>query len=304
VPGTALLERLTMGDHICWLVDNDRVRLRELAGFVRAGLRDHHRILYYGPAPEAVLAGIDEYGIDTAAAVAAGQLEATTAEASYLAGGVFDAGPVLRSWRPLARAARAAGYAGLRVVGDMGWAARELPGRENLCWYEAQVNRVVLDNDIIGVCLYDRRLFDPFELRRLSWQHPGTASTGEPYDERYALRIRRTRRPVGLRLEGEADLASRHALRVVFKYLFADARADEVTVDVSGLRFADRAAARVLVRAGRGPQRLRLVGCSPALLRLLEYSGSGAAPGLLIEAPEPAQSHLWTSMFRQPGAVT
>jgi anti-anti-sigma factor len=284
VLGTGLLDRLTVGDHICWLVDDDAVRMRELAGFVRAGLRDHHKILYCGDDPEAVLAGIDQHGIDTAAALAAGQLEATTAEASYLAGGMFDAEPVLRGWRPLAEAARAAGYAGLRVVGDMGWAGRSLPGGDRLCWYESQVNRVVLDNDIIGVCAYDRRCLDPLELRRLAWQHPGIAATGAPYDERFALRIRRTRRPVGLRLEGEADLASRPALRAVFEHLFADVRADEVTVDVSGLRFADRAAAGVLVRAGRGPQQLRLVGCSPALLRLLGYSGGDTAPGLVIEA--------------------
>jgi anti-anti-sigma factor len=114
--------------------------------------------------------------------------------------------------------------------------------------------------------------------------HPGVAATGMPYDERLALRVRRIRDPVGLRLEGEADLAARYALRAVFEHLFTDAGADEVTVDVRGLRFADRAAARILVRAGGGPQRLRLVGCSPALLRLLEYSGAAEAGALVVEA--------------------
>jgi anti-anti-sigma factor len=284
VVGTGLLDRLTLGDHICWLVDDDRVRIRELAGFVRAGLRDHHKILYCGDGPEAMVAGIDEHGIDTATVLASGQLEATTAEATYLVGGVFDAGSVLRGWRPLAQAARAAGYTGLRVVGDMSWAARDVPGREDLAWYERQANRVVLDNEIIGVCAFDRRLFDPLELRRLAWMHSGVAATGTPYDERLALRVRRTRDPVGLRLEGEADLAARHALRAVFEHLFTDAGADEVTVDVRGLRFADRAAARILVRAGRGPKRLRVIGCSPALLRLLEYSGAADAPALVVEA--------------------
>jgi anti-anti-sigma factor len=284
VHGTGLLDRLTLGDHICWLVDDDRVRMREIAGFVRAGLRDHHRILYCGDDPEAVLAGIDELGIDTAAAVAGGQLLATTAEASYLAGGSFEPEQVLQSWPPLAQAARAAGYAGIRVLGDMGWAARGVPGRERLCWYEAQINRIVLDNDAIGVCAYDRRLLDPLELRRLAWQHPGIAASGAPYDERLALRIRRTRNPAGLTLSGEADLAGRNALRVVVENLFDDTGADEVTVDVQGLRFADRAAARILVRAGLGPKRLRLTGCSPALLRLLAYTGADDAPGLTVEA--------------------
>jgi anti-anti-sigma factor len=279
---TGLLDRLTVGDHICWLVDDDRIRMREIAGFVRAGLRDHHRVLYCGDCPEVVLACIDELGIDTEAALASGQLAASTAEASYLGGGIFEPEQVLQGWPPLARAARAAGYAGIRVLGDMGWAGRSVPGREHLCWYESQINRIVLDNDAIGVCAYDRRRLDPLELRRLTWQHPGVAASGAPYDERLALRIRRTRDPVGLALSGEADLAGRNALQVVIEHLFADAGTDEATVDVRDLRFADRATARILVRAGRGPQRLRLTGCSPALLRLLAYTGADEARGLTV----------------------
>jgi anti-anti-sigma regulatory factor len=282
VLGTGLLDRLTVGDHICWLIDDDRLRMHEIAGFVRAGLRDHHRVVYCGDCPEAVLACIDELGIDTETALASGQLEATTAEASYLAGGVFEPKSVLRGWPALAQAARAAGYAGIRVLGDMSWAGRDVPGREHLYWYESQVNRIVLSNDAIGVCAYDRRLLDPLELRRLAWQHPGTAAASTPYDERLALRIRRTHDPAGLRLSGEADLAGRNALQIVVENVFIDCGSDEVTIDVSGLRFADRAAARILVRAGSDRGRVHLTGCSQALLRLLVFSGSDEAHGLTI----------------------
>jgi anti-anti-sigma factor len=282
VLGTGLLDRLTLGDHICWLVDDDRLRMHEIAGFVRAGLRDHHRVVYCGDGPEAVLAGIDELGIDTGAALARGQLAATTAEESYLAGGTFEPESVLRGWPALAESARADGYAGIRVLGDMSWAAREVPGREHLCWYESQVNRIVLNHDAIGVCAYDRRSMDPLETRRLAWEHPGTAATATPYDERLALRIRRTREPAGIRLSGEADLAGRNALRTVIGHVFADCGSDAVTIDVSELRFADRAAARILVRAGSGPGRVRLVGCSPALVRLLDFSGADEASGLTV----------------------
>jgi anti-anti-sigma factor len=169
------------------------------------------------------------------------------------------------------------------VLGDMSWATRPVAGRDRLFWYEAQVNRVVLDTGVIGVCAFDKRLFEPSELRRLTWQHPASVSTGFPYDENLSLRIRRTRDPLGVRLTGEADLSNRHALRTIFQYLFADAGSSEVTVDVSGLKFADRAAARVMVQAGSGPGKLRLVGCSIALERLLRYSGAAEAAGLTLD---------------------
>jgi len=54
-----------------------------------------------------------------------------------------------------------------------------------------------------------------------------------------------------------------------------------VTVDVAGLRFADRPAARILAQAAPAVAGA-LVGCSPALLRLLEFNGAGAVPGLTI----------------------
>jgi anti-anti-sigma factor len=278
----ALLDRLVPGDHVCWAVDDDHVRMEATAAFVRQGLSQHHRIRYCGDAPDAVLTALVARGIDAAAAIRSGQLTAVTAEESYLAGGVFDPEAALLQWKPLADAARAAGYRALRVLGDMSWATRSIAGRDRLFWYEAQVNRVILDTGAIVVCAFDKRLFEPSELRRLTWQHPAAVSTGFPYDERLSLRIRRTHDPVGVRLTGEADLSNRHALRTVFQHLFADARCAEVTVDVSGLLFADRAAARVMVQAGSGPGKLRLVGCSPALARLLRYSGATHAAGLTL----------------------
>ena len=281
-----LLDRLTIGDHVCWAVDDDRVRIRTLAAYVRAGLRDRQKILYCGDALGEVLAGIDALGIDTAAAVASGQLSANSPVASYLAGGVFDPEAVLSGWQRIIADARAAGYPGLRVLGDMAWASPGLPGTERLPWYEAQINRFFVDHDVIGVCAYDKRIFDPLLLRRITWSHCGTAATGAPFDPALSLRVRRTRDPLGVRIEGEADLSNRNALRALFAHLFEDAGADEVTVDVSGLRFADRAAARILVQAGDGAQRVRLVGCSPALVRLLDFNGAGDVPGLTVHAQQ------------------
>jgi anti-anti-sigma factor len=284
VGGLPLLDQVTLGDHVCWAVDDDAIRMEAIAGFVRAGLRAHHKVLYCGDDPGGVLAGLERHGIGTGAATACGQLSAHTAESSYLAGGLFDPVATLGLWQAQIAAARAEGYPGIRVLGDMTWATRGMPGASQLSWYEAQVNTLVVDGYAAGVCAYDRRRFDPLEMRRLAWAHPGTAGPETAFDPEASLRISRTRNPLGLRLTGEVDLSNRTALSAMIEHLF-DGGPPEVTVDVSGLTFADTAAARILVNAAEGgPGRLRLAGCSPALLRLLEFHHAAEVPGLIVES--------------------
>lgn len=279
VGGLPLLDRVALGDHVCWIVDDDAIRLEAIAGFVRAGLRARHKTYYFGDDPEAVLAGLERHGVGTRAAIDAGLLRVGTSEASYLAGGVFDPVATAGLWRATIAAARAEGHPGIRVVGDMTWASRRVPGSEHLQRYEAQINTLFTEGYVAGVCAYDRRRFEPLELRRLSWAHPGAAGPCGPFDPSSSLRMRDTRQPYGLRLRGEVDLSNRDALYAVISHLFDDRPA--ATVDVSGLTFADTAAARILVDAATGG-RLRLVGCSRPLRRLLDFHGAGSVPGLTV----------------------
>lgn len=82
-------------------------------------------------------------------------------------------------------------------------------------------------------------------------------------------------------------MSNRHALRAVLEHLFDDTRTDgrALTVDVTALRFADAAAVRILIQiAADEAHRLRVVGCSPAMRRLLVFNGADAVTGLHIEA--------------------
>jgi anti-anti-sigma factor len=282
VAGLPLLGHVRLGDHVCWTVDDDTLRMESIASFVRAGLQARHRVIYTGDAPGEVLAGLRRRGIGRSA-LAAGQLSASTAEESYLAGGSFDPVATLELWRAEVAASQAQGFLGLRVIGDMTWASRPVPGASLLPWYEAECNTVFVDGYVAGVCAYDRRIFDPLALRRLSWAHHGAVGMRTAYDPGASLRILRTRDPWGLRLSGEVDLSNRLALRTVIGHLFDDGR-PEVTIDVTRLTFADTAAARLLVTAAAaGPGRIRLVGCSPVLRRLLDFHRAGDVPALIVE---------------------
>jgi anti-anti-sigma regulatory factor len=209
-------------------------------------------------------------------------LRVSAAADAFLNQGVFDADAVLASWRAGVAQARAEGYQGLGVVADMLWAVRKVPGIDRLAWYEAQLNRICAAGFLTAVCLYDRRVFTAADLRGVSNAHPGTASPGDPSGWTMQLHIAHTMDPVGIRLTGEADLATRQALQAVLDGLPEDLPyGSPVTVDLSGLSFADGATAIALVRLARAlPAGSRFVGTSGALATVLRLVGDEPVPGV------------------------
>lgn len=103
------------------------------------------------------------------------------------------------------------------------------------------------------------------------------------------LRVVRTARPRGLRLDGEVDLANVEIVRQSLRAVARDGA--DVTVDVSRLGFIDVAGLRVVIEGAaelaRRDGRLVLVGASRQLLRILRLCGWDAAEGLHIGEPGP-----------------
>ncbi|MEU4422400.1 MEDS domain-containing protein [Actinoplanes sp. NPDC024001] len=280
------IDRLSLGDHACVVFENDDCRNRALAAYIRAGLRRQHRILYYGDGSRQIEDALAGQGTDPQPALAAGQLQMATAETTYLAAGHFDPEATIDGWRTASADAMAAGYHGLRAVGDMSWGATAIPGADRLPWYEANVNRVFADGFAMGICLYDRRLFSDADLRRVCWSHLATVESG--IDPRVVplLRAIRTTRPAGIRLLGEADLSNRQALRAILEHLVDDtpSTGEPLVVDISELQYIDGATVRMLLdTAARAADRLRVVGCSPHMQRLLTFNGAAASTGLIVE---------------------
>ncbi|MEV4423574.1 MEDS domain-containing protein [Patulibacter sp. NPDC049589] len=71
---TGPLDRLTPGDHVCLIFDDEPQRTRSVAGYIQAGLRDHHRILYHGPGGDRVEAELTAQGVDVRPVVDRGEL--------------------------------------------------------------------------------------------------------------------------------------------------------------------------------------------------------------------------------------
>jgi len=272
------------GDHVCCTFENDDRRLEATMRIVRRGIDSGHKIVYLTESimPVALAATLETAHAAVARALTTGQLRVSAAAEAFLNQGVFDADAVLATWRAGVAQAREEGYQGLGVVADMLWAVRKVPGIDRLAWYEAQLNRICAAGFLTTVCLYDRRVFTTADLRGISNAHPGTASPGDPSGWTMQLHIAHTMDPVGIRLTGEADLATRQALQAVLDGLPEDLPyGSPVTVDLSGLSFADGATAIALVRLARAlPTGSRFVGTSGALATVLRLVGDEPVPGV------------------------
>lgn len=286
----AAIDRLRAGDHVCWAFDDHASLLDPTTRFVGTGVAAGEKVLCFVDEldPDELIRRLTRQGIDASAAISPGQVQVRTADESSLATGWFRPEEVLDGWRVELQRVREQGFTKLRVIADMSWAFRpaRVSGAERLAWYEAQANRVFAGGDATVVCLYDRRLVAADELDRIAMAHHGStldAATGDPWPQ---LRLQHTADPRGLRIIGEADLATREALVAVFAGLAKDVAADDrpITVDVSELSFADGAAAQALVSAARtAPAGMRVVGASTTLAKLISLVGGDDVPGLSVQ---------------------
>jgi anti-anti-sigma regulatory factor len=273
VTATTAVDQVHLGDHVCWTHEDEGAALDAVGRFAAAGLRLGHKVVCFTEtsAPQAVRARVDAVGVPTETAVAAGQLRIVPALEAYPTAARPAPETMVAVVVGEVDRARHEGYPGIRLAGDMAWVLRSRTSLDDLRRYETALNPLFVDTRIAGLCLYDRRLFPADALRALAAAHPGTAGPHAPRTWAPLLRAYRTTDPPGLRLVGQVDQSNREAFTAVLADVTADPHvAGPAVLDVSELSFADAGAAAALVRADRaGGAGVRLVGCRPALHRLL-----------------------------------
>lgn len=123
--------------------------------------------------PRELTDGLERDGIDAGLQVALGALRIRRARAVYVRHGAFDPMSMIALVAETEREARLAGYRGLCAAGDMSWALSDDPGADRLVEYEYLLGRTIFSRlDVVGLCLYDARRFDPGVLRHMSKAHP------------------------------------------------------------------------------------------------------------------------------------
>jgi ABC-type transporter Mla MlaB component len=276
-------DQLKPGDHVCLLYDTVDDQLSAVARYASTGFGSHQQVVYLTDAEKSfdgVAQMLRRKGIEVADALTSGQLKMIRAPEVYLDGGRFDASAALEALPRWIADARDAGFTGLRLATDMGWAQLPLTDLDQLSWYEAQVSGVLADGYAMGLCCYPDLGEAP--------QKVGTAHPSTVYGTVYAadldgtwtpqLRVLISRDPVRLYLAGEVDLSNRDSLPPVLDRLLRQSDpAEPLQIDFSRVTFADVATMRLLVRAAQDwPCGLTLIGCPKPvaeMMRILDDSG-------------------------------
>jgi anti-anti-sigma factor len=294
VAARGMLGELQLGDHVCAFVDGMEDGLDVMAQTVTAALDAGEKAMVFTASllPAAVLAGLEARGVAVTQARTSGQVQLLPAKEAYLPTGRLEPARMLDSLTGHIEQATAAGFAGLRLVGDMSWALDEPVGGEHLAGCEAQVTQLYMAGHALGVCLYDQRAFSRDLLRQAARAHPATVNTAAGAGGEPLLRIRRTTAPYGLRLIGECDLSNRQALASALDAV-ADQQPDRtvaIHLDLAGLRFADAAAAALLYRmALKAPAGVRISAPQQTVERILDRCGVLQMPEMrLTRAADPA----------------
>ena len=64
------------------------------------------------------------------------------------------------------------GYSFCRLVGEMTWALRDVPGVEHLIGYESELNRITSSSPVVVLCLYDLDRFSGEVVVNVVKTHP------------------------------------------------------------------------------------------------------------------------------------
>lgn len=273
------------GDHVCLVYDSDAEHEAVLSAFVVGGLERRERVLYFtdNQPIDTILYALQGRGIDTERHIARGRLSVATAQASYLAAGRFDPQACIQAWLETAKRAIADGYSGIRVGGDLGWAARGISGANQLLEYERRIQAEVFPSGLVtGMCEIDRRRFNDSDIEALLGVHPDGALSAHTLPHVDYLQILPTLEPYGAKIFGEIDILSEDTFHGALHQLAA-ASSSDIYLDFGGVRFMGTSALSALARLAKdldGERRVIVLNLAPRFRQVMEVLGWRAVPGL------------------------
>lgn len=196
------LANLKHGDHACPIFESTEEQMAVAVSFIMEGLRRGERCLYIADdlMAQQVVQALAAAGMDVAREGARGAAQFLTARDVQVHLGDFAPRAMIDFLARAEAEARAEGYSGLRVLGEMTWLLKMRTDDEHVIEFEALLNQHLAGSRSIVLCHYDRSHFDLALIHDVLRTHPvailGDLVCPNPYFEPPELVLRH---------EGEAD---------------------------------------------------------------------------------------------------
>ena len=166
------VEELCGAGHVCLLYSSPEEQLAAVIPFVRAALKRGERCVYIvDEDPATQMEAFRDAGIPVDEVIGAGAVVILTKWDTYLKGGNFDPLWMLQFLQDQVAAARAAGFAALRLTGEVNWIETE-PDAARFLEYEAKVDEITPQIGLLGMCQYHRHRVGPNMIPGILNTHP------------------------------------------------------------------------------------------------------------------------------------
>ncbi|MFI8873217.1 MEDS domain-containing protein [Streptomyces sp. NPDC055243] len=279
VTRTVSVTRMNSGDHACLGFDDDETRWELRAAYADIGISRGEQVVFFTDrttTPDVAAEQLSSTGFPLDPALMDGRLVVVNEVPGYDPATGFDPVERAQTWVELTDKARLDGFSGIRVVGDMGWAAEPGVDQDLLVEYEAGLSPLFAKIGFTAVCEYDRRKFSDGVLGRIQHAHPKRLL-------RHLGALDITRYGTELRVAGDIDLATREEFDSALAHALAGPDRPLV-LDLSELCFMDVHGASTLVRlASRLPcGHLIAVRGRPEQDKLLRLCGAAEVPQLVL----------------------
>lgn len=166
--------RLSEHAHAGHIYAEREEQLQVAASFIKASIGERLLCVYIHDELDDTMAmqGLARAGLDVKRAIESQALELADPHLLPALPGQFDIEGLFAFARDRLQEAVAAGYQGLRGVGDMGWALASDPGLKRLTQYESLCTGFFNANPASAICQYDRSRFDDGLLLDIISKHP------------------------------------------------------------------------------------------------------------------------------------
>jgi HD-GYP domain-containing protein (c-di-GMP phosphodiesterase class II) len=168
------LQETQLHEHLCPIYDTHEEQLATATAFIRVGLERGEQCVYVATenSTNTVFEAMQAAGVDMQAALDSKAMSISTEHQTYLRRGHFNADEMIELLTNMTRAAKDAGFSGLRYAAEMSWLLRGEVSSEQILKYESRLNDFLEENDACILCQYDHRRFEPDVILDAIRTHP------------------------------------------------------------------------------------------------------------------------------------